>query len=166
LRPFSAEGGGGYVEQEVQFRFDNGVWFGHSRKRGVECTLEGRTPLEMKISINNHYNGTFFEPHGQYAQRGYGVEVIERFVREVANVEFGGPADGREQRLAETRNRTYNDVSADRQVVATVQTMEAILQEHAASRPNSIVNINDPHGGLVLYAPGSSEPRVLYEGKV
>ena len=35
----------GYVEQEVQFRFDNGVWNGHSRKRGVECTIEGRTPL-------------------------------------------------------------------------------------------------------------------------
>ena len=31
----------GYVEQEVQFRFDNGVWNGHSRKRGVECTVEG-----------------------------------------------------------------------------------------------------------------------------
>src|SRR5262245_22087087 len=28
----------GYVEQEVQFRFDNGVWNAHSRKRGVECT--------------------------------------------------------------------------------------------------------------------------------
>ncbi|MEP6592903.1 MAG: Gfo/Idh/MocA family oxidoreductase, partial [Acidobacteriota bacterium] len=28
----------GYVEQEVQFRFDNGVWNGHSRKRGVELT--------------------------------------------------------------------------------------------------------------------------------
>ena len=26
----------GYVEQEVQFRFDNGVWNAHSRKRGVE----------------------------------------------------------------------------------------------------------------------------------
>ncbi len=35
----------GYVEQEVQFRFDNGVWNGHSRKRGVECTIEDRTPL-------------------------------------------------------------------------------------------------------------------------
>ena len=29
----------GYVEQEVQFRFDNGVWNGHSRRRGVECTV-------------------------------------------------------------------------------------------------------------------------------
>ena len=27
----------GYVEQEVQFRFDNGVWNAHSRKRGIEC---------------------------------------------------------------------------------------------------------------------------------
>ncbi|MFQ5731583.1 MAG: Gfo/Idh/MocA family protein, partial [Planctomycetaceae bacterium] len=52
----------GYVEQEVQFRFDNGLWNGHSRKRGVECTVEGKTPIEMKNSINNHYNGTFLEP--------------------------------------------------------------------------------------------------------
>ncbi|MEX0712339.1 MAG: Gfo/Idh/MocA family oxidoreductase, partial [Pirellulales bacterium] len=44
----------GYVEQEVQFRFDNGVWNGHSRKRGVECTIEGRTPLARKITMNNH----------------------------------------------------------------------------------------------------------------
>ena len=34
----------GYVEQEVQFRFDNGVWNAHQRKRGVEVTVEGRTP--------------------------------------------------------------------------------------------------------------------------
>ncbi|RPH35207.1 MAG: gfo/Idh/MocA family oxidoreductase, partial [Planctomycetota bacterium] len=33
----------GYVEQEVQFRFDNGVWNGHSRKRGIELTIEGKT---------------------------------------------------------------------------------------------------------------------------
>ena len=81
----------GYVEQEVQFRFDNGVWNGHSRRRGVECTIEGKTPLEMKISINNHYNGSFLEPDGERTQRGYGIEVLERFVREVAYVEFGGP---------------------------------------------------------------------------
>ena len=37
----------GYVEQEVQFRFDNGVWNGHSRKRGIECTIEGKTPTVM-----------------------------------------------------------------------------------------------------------------------
>jgi predicted dehydrogenase len=47
----------GYVDQEVQFRFDNGVWNGHSRKRGIECTVEGRTPFQRKININNHYNG-------------------------------------------------------------------------------------------------------------
>ncbi len=80
----------------MQFRFDNGVWNGHSRKRGVECTVEGRTPLERKITINNHYNGTFLEPWGERSQRGYGIEVLERFVREVAVVEFGGPAAERD----------------------------------------------------------------------
>jgi predicted dehydrogenase len=156
----------GYVEQEVQFRFDNGVWNGHSRRRGVECTIEGQTPIVKKISINNHYNAESCEPHGGRTQRGYGIEVIERFVREVAYVECGGSADGRDQRLEETRNLRYNDVSADRQVVAAVQAMEAILARHAAGMPNCVVNVNDHHGGLVLYVPGSSEPEVLYEPNV
>src|SRR5262249_36750954 len=54
----------GYVEQEVQFRFDNGVWNAHQRKRGVEVTVEGRTPNELKNTPNHHYNGTFIEPWG------------------------------------------------------------------------------------------------------
>ncbi len=156
----------GYVEQEVQFRFDNGVWNGHSRRRGVECTIEGRTPIQNKITINNHYNGEFFEPHGERAQRGYGVEVIERFVREVGYVEFGGSAGQRDQRLKSMRDLHYNDVSADRQVVAAVQAMEEILARHAAGQPNCIVNVNDSRGGLVLYAPGAGHPHVLYEPKV
>ncbi len=91
----------GYVEQEVQFRFDNGVWNGHSRKRGVECTIEGQTPIARKISINNHYNGEFLEPWGERSQRGYGIEVLERFAQEVAFVEHGGSAAERANRLAE-----------------------------------------------------------------
>ncbi len=156
----------GYVEQEVQFRFDNGVWNGHSRKRGVECTVEGRTPLARKISINNHYNGEFLEPWGERSQRGYGIEVLERFAREVAEVEFGGAADERDQRLRRAWSFDYNDVAADRQTVATVQAMEAILARHAAGTPNCIVNVNDPKGGLVLYAPGKAEPDILYQPKL
>jgi D-galacturonate reductase len=156
----------GYVEQEVQFRFDNGLWNGHSRKRGVECTIEGKTPNEYKITMNNHYNGSFFEPHGERAQRGYGVEVIERFAREVAYVEYGGPASEREKRLGEMRSLAYNDLAADRQVVAAVQAMEAILTKHVAGQPNCVVNVNDSRGGLVLHAPGKAEPEVLYEERV
>ena len=156
----------GYVDQEVQFRFDNGVWNGHSRRRGVECTVEGRTPLARKIHINNHYNGTFLEPWGEHSQRGYGVEVLNRFVREVATVEFGGPADRRDERLAAARNLAYNDVSADRQVVAAVQAMEAILAKHVAGVPNCVVEIDQKRGGLVLLAPGKAEPEVLHAGRV
>ena len=152
----------GYVEQEVQFRFDNGVWNGHSRKRGVELTVEGKTPIELKTTINNHYNGAFLEPWGERSERGYGIEVLERFVRELAHVEFGGPPAERDQRLAQARKLSYNDLSADRQTVATVQAMEAILARHAAGTPNCLVNVNDAHGGLVLYAPGSAQPEVLY----
>jgi predicted dehydrogenase len=156
----------GYVEQEVQFRFDNGIWNGHSRKRGVECTVEGRTPIERKITINNHYNGTFLEPWGQRSQRGYGIEVLERFVREVATVEFGGPAEGRAARLAAARKLDYNDLAADRQTVAAVEAMEAILARHAAGKPNCVVEVDHPRGGLVLWEPGRAEPEVLYAGRV
>ena len=156
----------GYVDQEVQFRFDNGVWNAHSRKRGIECTVEERTPLLRKIHINNHYNGQFLEPWGERSQRGYGVEVLERFVREVATVEFGGPATEKPARLETARRLAYNDISADRQVVAAVQAMEAILAKHVAGTPNCVVEIDHPRGGLVLLAPGKAEPEVLYSGRV
>jgi D-galacturonate reductase len=152
----------GYVEQEVQFRFDNGVWNGHSRKRGVECTVEDLTPHKLKNTLNNHYNASVLEPWGERAQRGYGVEVIERFMREAATVEFGGPAHERNQRLEAARALAYNDVSADRQVVAAVEAMEAILARHAAGTPDCVVHVNNAAGGLVLCSPGSSELEVLY----
>ena len=156
----------GYVEQEVQFRFDNGLWNGHSRKRGVECTVEEHTPFTIKNSMNNHYNGSFVEPWGERSQRGYGIEVIERFAREVAHLEFGGPTDERSKRLQELQALDYNDLSADRQVVAAVQGMEAILNRAAQGEPDCIVRVNDQAGGLTLYRPGHAEPVVLYAGQV
>lgn len=156
----------GYVEQEVQFRFDNGIWNGHSRKRGVECTIEDQTPHTMKNSLNNHYNGSFIEPDGRRTQRGYGIEVLEQFVREVAYVEFAGDDSARAQRLDEVRQLGYNDLGADRQVIAAVEALEVILQQHAAGTPDCVVRVNDPDGGLVLYRPGSGQGEVLYQPKV
>jgi D-galacturonate reductase len=156
----------GYVEQEVQFRFDNGVWNAHQRKRGVEVTVEGQTPHAIKNTPNHHYNATFLEPWGERSQRGYGIEVLHRFFEEAAYVEFGGPADEREERLRQMRALTYNDLSADRPTVATVQAMEAILQRHAAGQPGCVVSVNEPLGGLVLRAPGPAEVEVLYPGSV
>jgi len=156
----------GYVEQEVQFRFDNGLWNGHSRKRGVELTVEGKTPLEIKNSMNNHYNGTFLEPWGQRSQRGYGLDVIEQFIREVAHLEFGGPLSERPKRLASLRSLTYNDLAADRQTVAAVQALEAILERQAAGTPDAVVYVNHAKGGLVLATPGSAELEILYEPAV
>jgi hypothetical protein len=150
----------------VQFRFDNGIWNGHSRKRGVECTVEGKTPFTIKTTMNNHYNGSFLEPWGKRSQRGYGIEVIERFVRELAYVEFGGSAADRPARLEEISRLSYNDLSADRQTVAAVQALEAILERQAAGEPDCVVRVNDPQGGLVLYRPGSAKPIVLYRDKV
>lgn len=156
----------GYVDQEVKFRFDNGVWNAHQRKRGVEVTVEGRTPTELKETPNHHYNGSFLEPWGERAQRGYGIEVLHRFFQEVALLEFGGAADQRPERLALARKLAYNDLSSDRNTVAVVQAMEAILQRHAAGRPGSMVEVNLPTGGLVLCVPGQAQPEVLYSQRV
>lgn len=156
----------GYVEQEVQFRFDNAVWNAHQRKRGVELTVEGRTPSELKITPNYHYNGTFIEPWGERSQRGYGIEIIERFFREVALVEFGGPPQERADRLRQMRSLTYNDLSADRNCVAIVQALEAILARAANGNPGCIVKVNTSAGGLVLFEPGNSIPSILYAGRV
>jgi D-galacturonate reductase len=156
----------GYVEQEVQFRFDNGVWNAHQRKRGVELTVEGRSPGEFKVTPNYHYNGTFVEPWGEHTQRGYGVEIIQKFFEEVAYVEKGGGPEERERRLQEMRALDYNDVRADRNTVAVVQALEAILTQHAAGRPGCLAVVNSPEGGLVLRAPGAKEATILYAGRV
>jgi D-galacturonate reductase len=157
----------GYVEQEVQFRFDNAVWCAHQRKRGVELTIEGRTPGEFKNTPNYHYNGTFLEPWNERSQRGYGIEIIERFFREVAYVEHGGTSDNRSHRLKQMQALTYNDVSSDRNCVAIVQALEAILAKAAAGTPGCVVCVNHrDEKGLVLFEPGSGEPAVLYEKTV
>ena len=109
-------------------------------RRGVECTIEGKTPVDMKISLNNHYSSVFIEPDGRRTQRGYGIEVLERFMREVAYVEYGGDAAGRPRRLAEMRQLLYNDLSADRQVVAAVQALEAVLKRHRTGEPDCVAH--------------------------
>jgi predicted dehydrogenase len=156
----------GYVEQEVQFRFDNGVWTAHQRKRGVEVTVEDRTPGEFKYTPNHHYNGTFVEPWGDRSQRGYGIEVLRRFFEEVAYVEFGGPPAGRTRRLEEMRALTYNDLAADRNVVAAVQGLEAILRHHTEGRPGGEVTVNSPKPGLWLWLPGRAEAECLYPDSI
>jgi predicted dehydrogenase len=156
----------GYVDQEVQFRFDNGIWLAHQRKRGVEVAVEGLSPHEVKNTPNHHYNGKFLEPWGERSQRGYGIEVIGRFFEEVAHVEFGGPPSERPDRLQAIRRQRYADLSADRNTVATVQAMEAVLARHAAGQPGSVVEVDGPEGGLVLRLPGLSGGEVLYSEPV
>jgi predicted dehydrogenase len=159
----------GYVEQEVQFRFDNGIWNGHSRKRGVEVTVEGRSPGEIKNTPNHHYNGTFLEPWGELgerSQRGYGIEVLRRFFEEVAFVELGGAPGERDQRLARMRALAYNDLAADRNTVAVVQALEAILKRHVQGEAGCSVVVNGESGGLVLQVPGRTESTILYPARV
>jgi len=156
----------GYVEQEVQFRFDNGVWNASQRRRGVELTVEDRTPNELKITPNHHYNAAFLEPWGERTQRGYGVEVLRRFFEEVAFVEYGGPPALRTERLERMRGLTYDDLAADRNTVAVVQALEAILVKHAGGQPGCQVEVNAAEGGLVLRVPGRADAVILYPAKV
>jgi hypothetical protein len=120
----------------------------------------------MKNTPNHHYNASFLEPWGERSQRGYGVEVLHRFFEEVAYVEFGGPAGEREERIWQVRALAYNDLSADRPTVATVQALEAILHCHSAGQPGGMVVVNDTQGGLVLHVPRLSEVMVLYPDRV
>jgi predicted dehydrogenase len=156
----------GYVEQEVQFRFDNGIWNASQRRRGVELTVEGRTPHELKSTPNHHYNAALLEPWGERTQRGYGIEVLRRFVEEVAFVEHGGPPALRSQRLEAMRALGYDDLTADRNTVAVIQALEAVLERHAAGQPGCLVEVNAPEGGLVLRVPGKEESVVLCPQKV
>jgi len=142
------------------------VWNAHQRKRGVEVTIEGRTPGELKVTPNHHYNGTFLEPWGERSQRGYGIEVLRRFFEEVAFVEFAGSPAERPRRLEAMRGLAYNDLSAERNTIAVVQAMEAILARHAQGQPGSMVEVNSSQGELVLSTPGQAGPTVLHLGRV
>jgi hypothetical protein len=126
------------------------------------CTVVGLTPTNNKTTLNNHYSAGCLEPWGARSQRGYGIETLERFVREVAEVEFGGPASDRKTRLLAAQTLAYDDLAADRQTVAAVQALEAILDRQYRGRPDCVARVNDRRGGLVLYDPNGGDPEVLY----
>ena len=127
----------GYVDQEVQFRLTTARLTPTSGNAELKSCIEGRTPNELKNTPNHHYNGTFLEPWGERSQRGYGIEIPQRFFEEVAAVEFRRPARRPPARLRSVRALSYNDLSADRNCVAIVQAMEAILKRHAAGEPGA-----------------------------
>ena len=60
----------------------------------------------------------------------------------------------------------YNDIAADRNTVAIVQALEAILARHVKGQPGSMVEVNGSEGGLVLRVPGQSQATVLYSDRV
>ena len=99
---------------------------------------------------------------GRTNARGYGLEILQRFLEEVAFVEFGGPPALRSERLQAMQCLSYNDLTADRPIVAAVQAMEALLQAHASGHPGGVVQVNHPAGGLVLHLPGQVKPTILY----
>jgi hypothetical protein len=64
------------------------------------------------------------------------------------------------------RTLAYNDLSADRNCVAIVQALEAILAHATTGKPGCTVRVNEPRGGLVLYEPANATPLVLYGNQV
>ena len=151
----------GYVEQEVQFRFDNGVWNGHSRKRGVEFTVEGKTPTVLKTTMNTHYNGTFVEPWGEpdaTRLRHRGAPPVRRRggVRRVRR--SGGAAERsrrgdaraslqRSRRGSPGRGRRPGDGGDP--------------GPRRQGTPDGVARIS-ADGRLTLHLPGQPEPIVLY----
>ena len=81
-------------------------------------------------------------------------------------MEFGGSPDTRIQRLAAMRALNYNDLAADRNTVAVVQALEAILSRQARGRTGMIVQVNATDAGLQLLCPGESETVALYSSRV
>ena len=92
------------------------------------------------------------------------MEAIDRFFEEVAFVEYGFAGD-RGTRLAEMASLGYNDIAADRNVVATIMACEALLQEQAAGRPGGVAMVNPGRDGLFLLSPGRPEV-CLYSNRV
>ena len=157
----------GYVEQEVQFRFDNGVWNAHQRKRGVEVDRRGPNARRVQDTRRTTITTARFWSRGANAASAATVlEVIRRFFEEVAYVEFGGPPDGRGERLRQMSALAYNDLSADRQRVAAVQAMEAILRRHADGRPGCVVDGQRAGRRAGAVGAGRGGADVLYEPAV
>jgi hypothetical protein len=90
------------------------------------------------------------------------LEAIRRAFEEIAFVKFGGPGAERVARVAQMNEYQYNDLSADRNVVAAVQALEALLLRYAAGAPGCFVSVNRPRLGLWLHEPGRAEPECLY----
>jgi len=84
----------------------------------------------------------------------------------VTFVEFGGSPAERSKRLQQMRDLAYNELSADRNTVAVIQALEAILAKQAGGQPSCIVQVNQTEGGLVLRVPGKLEPEILYPDRV
>ena len=72
--------------------------------------------------------------------------------------------ENRPSRLEEMRALAYDDLAADRNVVAVVQALAAILGSQAAGHPGGEVTVEQ--AGLVLRFPGRAEAEILYPGRL
>ncbi len=116
--------------------------------------------------MNNHYNGTFLEPWGERARAATASRCSSGSCAKWPSSNSAARPQRRPARLEAARRLAYNDLSADRQTVAAVQAMEAILARHAAGMPDAVAYVNHQAGGLVLFSPGNNAAEVLYADRV
>jgi DNA-binding transcriptional LysR family regulator len=67
----------------------------------------------------------------------------------------------RQRRLQQLRQLSYNDLAADRQVVAAVAAMEAILAAAAAGEGWGTVTVSENCEKLLLHLPGLAPRSVV-----
>ncbi|MBM3970764.1 MAG: hypothetical protein FJ302_13035 [Planctomycetes bacterium] len=67
--------------------------------------------------------------------------------------------------MAEIQTLSYKDLASDRQTVAAVQTLKAILAHASKGEPDCIMRVNDSKGGLGLYRVSKPKLDVLYAAK-
>ena len=152
----------GYVEQEVQFRFDNGVWNAHQRKRGVEVTVEDRTPGELKIHAEPSLQRHVPRAVGRAQPARLRHRDLRRFFEEVAFVEFGGPPDERGERCEQMRALAYNDLSRRPEHRGRrCRRWRRSCGEHAAGQPGCSSKVNGAGAAAwcLLYCPARRSRR-------
>ena len=126
----------GYVEQEVQFRFDNGVWNGHSRKRGIELIDRGPdadgSEVDAEYALQRRVPGAVGRPDATRVRRR-GPAAVRRGSR-VCRIRrrCRSPARPRWKKCVRFAITIWRPIA---QVVAAVQAMEAILSHAADGSP-------------------------------
>ena len=158
----------GYVEQEVQFRFDNGVWNAHQRKRGVEVTRRGpharansRTPRTTTTTARSSNRGASGRSAATASKSSRGSSRRWRPSSSAARRPSGRTGSGAARAL------TYNDLVGRPELRRrSCRRWKRSWPRTPAGDPGCSVEVNGPRAGLSCTCPGGASRSVLYPGRV